>query len=743
MRTNRSRNCTRRLVPETGSSRNLGFRRAYRTAVRTLFAFSVLLMSFMASAQEDAQPWVRFGKDPSLQPIGAKVRLMVDSTGQMDVLRVMQEGEFRSTTFAVPNLGVSRAAHWAKFSMVNIHPEEEPCLLVDFPEIEELDVYLADASGVKLLRSAGQSRKVDPKLQSAPSFTIPLDVPFGGMATVYVRAKGDKQLQLPLYVITRNENSKIELDRNIFLGIYCGIMLAMILYNLFLYFSVMDRKNLYYVVAITFSLITQLSFTGYLGYYFFPSLPWASMHSSLVLTVCTAISANLFMDLFIGARKHVRHFLPVLYSFFALMGLGVLLDLLGFRVAAYLLVQLLSFVLAIFTLVVAIMVNRTGERSARFFLIAWCVFLTGIVVFVAKDWGVVPYNDLTKYMMSIGSAVEVLLLSLGLADRINVLRREKDRSQADALRTAHEKAVLVREQNVILELKVAERTHALQESNDHLKQTQSQLVSAEKMASLGQLTAGIAHEINNPINFISSSIPPLKRDLGDLREVLDAYREATKGQSALAPVHDMERRIGLEETVREVEEILAALENGAARTSEIVRGLRTFSRLDEDDLKEADINESLRGTVVVLGPQFRDAVKVDYDMHELPMLECYPGKLNQLFMNLLNNAAHAVKKQHGAQGGVVRITTKQVDGQVTVAIADNGVGMDGSVQSRLFEPFFTTKDVGEGTGLGLSIAKGIVDKHHGSITVQSEPGKGTIFTVSIPVNQPRQLAKSA
>ncbi len=743
MRTNRSRNCARLPAPEIGTGCNPVFRLAYNGVVKTLLALPLLLVPFMASAQEDMGPWVRFGKDRSLDPIGTKVRLMEDPTAQMDIMRVIKEGEFRATDFAVPNLGVSGAAHWAKFSLVNIHPDEVPCLLVDFPEIEELDVYLVDATGVQKLRSVGQSRKVDTKLQSAPSFTIPLDIPFGGIATVYVRAKGEKQMQLPLYVITRNENSKIELDRNIFLGIYCGIMLAMILYNLFLFFSVMDRKSLYYVVAITFSLITQLSFTGYLGYYFFPSLPWASMHSSLVLTVCTAISANLFMDLFIGARQHVRHFLPVLYGFFALMGLGVLLDLVGFRIAAYLLIQLLSFVLAIYTLVVAIVVNRTGERSAKFFLIAWCVFLTGIVVFVAKDWGLVPYNDFTKYMMSIGSAVEVLLLSLGLADRINVLRREKDRSQADALRTAQEKAVMVREQNVILELKVAERTHALQASNDHLKQAQSQLVSAEKMASLGQLTAGIAHEINNPINFISSSIPPLKRDLGDLREILDAYREATKGQAALAPVHDMEQRIGLEETVREVEEILAALENGAARTSEIVRGLRTFSRLDEDDLKESNVNESLRGTVVVLGPQFKDAVEVVYDLQELPPMECYPGKLNQLFMNLLNNAAHAVKVQHGAQGGVVRISTNLVEGQVQVAIADNGVGMDESVRNRLFEPFFTTKDVGEGTGLGLSIAKGIVDKHHGSIHVQSERGKGTIFTVSIPVHQPRQLAKSA
>jgi len=394
-------------------------------------------------------------------------------------------------------------------------------------------------------------------------------------------------------------------------------------------------------------------------------------------------------------------------------------------------------------LYVAIFIALKRHRPAKYFLAAWAVFVTGIIVFVAKDWGLLPYNDLTKYMMTIGSSIEVVLLSFGLADRINELRREKDRSQADALRTAREKEQFIREQNTVLEQRVMERTHALQESNDHLKLTQGQLVSAEKMASLGQLTAGIAHEINNPINFISSSIPPLKRDLNDLREVLDAYRQAGKELPSMAAAHALEERIGLEDTIREVEDILGAMEHGTTRTSEIVRGLRTFSRLDEDDLKEADINECLRSTVVVLGPQFRNGIQVEYDLREMPPVECFPGKLNQLFMNLLNNAAHAVKMRHGNTGGIVRVATRLEDGEVEVIIADNGIGMEESVKARLFEPFFTTKDVGEGTGLGLSIAQGIIEKHHGRIRVESQPGIGTTFIISFPATMAGALAKRA
>lgn len=683
---------------------------------------------------------VKFTKDFPATPIGLELELLHDPSAALTLKEVQHSTAFVKSRSEVPNLGLSKSAHWARFTVFNADPAAEMMLLVDFPEIEELDVYLEQQSGIIPIFSGGQSRPTNFGVQRSPNFQFDLPVPFGGVGTVYLRMKGGKQLQLPVFVTTRAATIKSDMDRNIFIGGYIGIMVVMILYNLFIYLSIREKSYAIYVVYIAFVMITQLSFAGWVGYYIIPEWTWGKEHASLAFTVFTAILSIAFMRSFIQVRERSR---PIVNAIAGLMLVCVLLDMLGMRILAYGIVQALSFFLAIYLLSLSVIYTRRRIRSALFFLISWSVFLTGIMIFVAKDWGLVPYNDLTKYMMSIGSSIEVVLLSFGLADRINVLRKEKDRSQAEALRTAQEKATLIREQNTVLELKVAERTHALQESNDHLKQTQSQLVSAEKMASLGQLTAGIAHEINNPINYISSSIPPLKRDLGELREVLEAYREASKGQSAMAPVHALEQRIGVEETVREVEEILAALENGASRTSEIVRGLRTFSRLDEDDLKEADINEALRSTVVVLGPQFRDAVSVVYDLQELPRVECYPGKLNQLFMNLLNNAAHAVKMRHGKVGGSVHIATKLLEEHVQVVIQDNGVGMDQAVQARLFEPFFTTKDVGEGTGLGLSIAKGIIDKHHGQVTVESEPGIGTIFTVTLPTAQTRQFAKSA
>lgn len=446
---------------------------------------------------------------------------------------------------------------------------------------------------------------------------------------------------------------------------------------------------------------------------------------------------------FIHIRSYYPKVIKYIRAFYGILITGIAMDIAGYQTEAYQLLQLCAGTFAFFQLSIISWIGYKGSRPARFFLIAWVAFLCGIIVFILKDIGLLPYNDLTRYAMTIGSTIEVVLLSFGLADKINLLRREKERSQMEALRFAKENERIIMEQNIVLDGKVRERTHALQESNDHLKRTQSQLVNAEKMASLGQLTAGIAHEINNPINFISSNIPPLKRDLVDLKEVLEAYQDAARNNPGFEHVRELERRIDMPVTVSEVQEIMDCIEQGANRTSEIVRGLRTFSRLDEDDLKQADVNEGLRSTTVVLAPQFRDAVKINFNLGAVPEVECYPGKLNQAFMNLLNNAAHAVKKRHGLSGGEVSIGTELCGNEIKITIADNGIGMDEKVQERLFEPFFTTKEVGEGTGLGLSITQGIIEKHHGRLELESAVGVGSTFIITLPVTQAAALEKRA
>jgi signal transduction histidine kinase len=265
----------------------------------------------------------------------------------------------------------------------------------------------------------------------------------------------------------------------------------------------------------------------------------------------------------------------------------------------------------------------------------------------------------------------------------------------------------------------------LTETHAKLKTTQQQLVQSEKMAGLGQLTAGVAHEINNPINFVSSSIGSLKRDVDDLKLLLKTYQEKPNEAEALA------KQLDIDYTVKEIDELMLGITEGANRTSEIVKGLRNFSRTDEAEKKNANINECLDSTIMILQTKLKDKnIGLIKEFAQLPDIACYPGQLNQVFMNIISNAVDAFDGNNGE----INIVTKKENNHILVSIKDNGKGMTDEVKKKIFDPFFTTKDVGSGTGLGLSIAYGIMEKHNAKIDVQSEVGKGSEFLITLPIH---------
>ncbi|TAH26692.1 MAG: PAS domain S-box protein [Cytophagales bacterium] len=301
--------------------------------------------------------------------------------------------------------------------------------------------------------------------------------------------------------------------------------------------------------------------------------------------------------------------------------------------------------------------------------------------------------------------------------------------------------LILQNYNMQLSSEVSIKTQELKNKNSeletllsNLKVAQAQLVQSEKMASLGLLTAGIAHEINNPINFITSNINPLKRDIMALKEyleVLDTFEVISDSQK-VKEIQKIKTELEIDYAIEEIDQLLNGIEEGAKRTSEIIKGLRNFSRLDEQDLKMDDINQSLNTTLMLLYSNYNKKVKVKKNFSKLPLVECYPGKLNQVFMNIISNAFQSI-----TDIGEVLVSTffdKEIN-KVIIMIEDNGIGMTNEVMERIFEPFYTNKKVGEGTGLGLFISFGIIDSHHGKIEVESEMGKGSKFIISLPVAQ--------
>ncbi|MDY6903002.1 MAG: ATP-binding protein [Cyanobacteriota bacterium] len=300
--------------------------------------------------------------------------------------------------------------------------------------------------------------------------------------------------------------------------------------------------------------------------------------------------------------------------------------------------------------------------------------------------------------------------------------------------------------SLTLERKVQERTQKLVTTLKELQYTQTQLIQREKMSSLGQLVAGIAHEINNPVNFIHGNLEYTKDYILDLLQLIEVYQQEYPNptEAIKAEIENVE----LEFIREDLPSILSSMQTGSERIREIVKSLRTFSRLDEADYKTIDIHESIESTLMILQgrlnakPQYNKIEIIRY-YEKLPLVECYAGQLNQVFMNLIVNAIDVLEEQlymiqdNPFINPQIKISTKIKNSEwVAIHIADNGLGMTEEIREKIFNPFFTTKPVGKGTGLGLAVSyQIIVDRHHGELNCFSTPGEGTEFVIEIPVIQ--------
>ena len=290
----------------------------------------------------------------------------------------------------------------------------------------------------------------------------------------------------------------------------------------------------------------------------------------------------------------------------------------------------------------------------------------------------------------------------------------------------------------ITERKLAEIE--LQNTLHELKTTQAQLIQSEKMSSLGQMVAGVAHEINNPVNFIHGNLSPASQYAEDLLKLLELYQQHYPNPPE--NIQSEIETIDLEFLKQDFIKILDSMKQGTQRIREIVLSLRNFSRLDEAQFKAVDIHEGIDSTLMILQNRLKSKpnfpqIQIIKNYSSLPLVDCFPSQLNQVLMNILANAIDALESQKSLSTPQIQIHTKLLDNnRIAIHLSDNGSGIPPEIQSKLFDPFFTTKEIGKGTGLGLSISYQIVvNKHGGNLSCKSIPGEGTEFIIEIPVNQ--------
>jgi hypothetical protein len=706
------------------------------------FKFFIFALLLLTALQASAQEIVRSTDQRVL--IGRQIAVL-KSTRELTLNEVVRSADFMRNNSDVPNLGFSAVSTWIRFTVTNKSNSALLLLNVAYPILDEVELFSPDSLCQYHGNLMGEIRKFNTRKYKQPDYIFDLNIRPNTSKTYYLRIKSAEQLILPISVNQPNALWQFISAENLLSGLFIGAVIIMFLYNLFIFFFVRDKSYLYYVIYVASVGFTQTGIRGYTFQYLWGNSTAFELRSVILFACAGAIAAIQFTRSFLATPQRAGKFDKVLIAVIILQSIAFFLTIAGKIQFGFQLMQVSTTLFAFSLLIVSAIVMRNGYRPAKFVFYSWSVLLAGAIIFALKDNGVLPYNTFTSYSMQAASVIEMALLSFGLADRINILKREKEASQAEALKIAEENERIIREQNLLLELKVNERTVELSDSNeelnktlDDLKQAQGQLVEAEKMASLGQLTAGIAHEINNPINFVTSNINPLSRDINLLLDALEAIEEI--GLSDAPPVekqkkiHDYKEELDFDYLASEIHHLIKGINEGANRTAEIVKGLKIFSRLDEDDLKKADLNVGLESTLVIINNQLNHTIKVVKQFGDLPLVECYPGKLNQVFLNIFSNALYAIKKKFGEQpGGEIVIQTSNDESNVFISIKDNGTGMNAQTQKKVFEPFFTTKDVGEGTGLGMSIAYNTVKKHKGQITIISALNEGSEFRIQLPI----------
>jgi len=694
--------------------------------MKSLFLVLIYTISLCAGARETVE---------------VKELFMLDSKLNIENPVDLNFSDFTLAPSIIPRFSFNHNYKWIWFDVKGVENERIVIQLAR-SDLNEVIFYLIERDSLDGHRNTIFNKHFVSETDVFPS--IALEIDSGTSQSVLIRLRSNSRIQIPIEVLTARNFETDKQKRQFWYGIFVGLMVVMILYNLFIFLSTNSIIYIFYVLYVSSVFLTQSAILGIYQNYFPLFGTYINSIAVQVFTGFVGIAGTYFAFLFLKVDKFLPNFSVVFKSVIVAYFITVIIAILGMPIFAYRCHEFLGAFVSFFFILSAILVHRNGYRPAKFFLLAWLIFLTGIFVYVLREYGLIGYSGFSTYLMPVGSALETILLSFALADRINTLKKEKEQTQLRMYDEMKKNRDIIRNQKNNLEKMVVERTHSLAQTNsnlqetlDDLKATQSQLVDAEKMASLGQLTAGIAHEINNPINFVSSNIAPLKQDIQDLLKILEQFRfYAQRNDIAeLNLIEEKAKELDLEYSITEINDLMNGIEEGAHRTSVIVNSLRSFSRSDEESFSVSDINIGIQSTLTILKSEI-GKITLTTNFGDIPKIDCYPGKLNQVFMNLIDNALHAVKSKYGnSSKGIIEVNTYFKDSSVWVEVSDNGYGIEPELIHKVFDPFFTTKEVGKGTGLGLSISYGIVENHSGTITVESVKGISTTFKIQLPTQQ--------
>jgi signal transduction histidine kinase len=670
--------------------------------MKNYFVACFMLLSLFSQAG----PITWDGKNSSLL-IGQDILILEEKEKSFSIDEVSSaafEKQFAPSDKKILDFALSTSGYWIKMQVDN-KTQDKLILEVAQALLASVDFYYRDTAGAWQTYKAGYSVAPGKKIIQHHFQLFPLKG--NGEYYMHFIANGTP---VPVRIWKEEVYERKITSQKITFGVYMGIMLFVILLNLFLFFSLRRITYLHYAVLVFLYATFSAIFDGYITY-LFPNIDL--MFWYFLNPIINQPNGLLFCLLFLEAKKYV----PKMYKF----SLGVLIYFTSYIIwynflptsTALALNQLHALVGILLMATLGIRTGMKGNKLGYYFALAYFIFFTIATIEVIYDRTGSPSYFFELSHVSIAIFMEVLMLAYLLSLRFKWERSEIEIARSEAQRQLLEKTMenerIIREQNIVLEQKVEERTLAL-------KETQQQLIQKEKLASLGQLTAGIAHEIKNPLNFINNFTELTREMVGELITA-DNPAERT-------------------ELSNDIQNNLEKISFHGKRVDEIVKGMLLHSRVGSAEKHLSDLNaiceEAIKLSFHSMKLKDADVVTViekQFD-NELPKVPVVIQDISRVMLNLINNAVYAVK---GKTNPKIIVRTEFNERSVIITVQDNGAGVAENIRSKIFQPFFTTKPAGDGTGLGLSISYDIIKTHGGEITVHMPSSGGVEFKVVLPL----------
>ncbi len=641
--------------------------------------------------------------------LGLNLEYLEDKEKKYSIQEIMNPAAvlpWKKSEKLVPNFGFTNSAYWIRIHLRNESAVNQDWLLeIGYPLIDRIQFYYTREK-ITQMKESGDSFEFSQREIKQKNASFRFSLARNDETEFYLRMETESSMQFPVTVWSIHEFARQDHDSQYAYGIYYGIIIVMILYNLFVFFTIWDYSYVFYVLYLVSYAFFQMSLTGYAFEYLWPGLIWFSNKS-----VPFFIGGGFFFGLmFCMSFLKMQVYTPRMYHvsrFGVILALILMISTLFLNYAISIKFGVaLAVSLPFIVLYSGFKTMIKGYRPARYFMIAWLMFLIGMIVTGLKSAGFLPNNFFTNNGIMFGSAFEIILLSLGLGDKINIMKAEKENAQREALD-------LKDEMNKRLEQQVKERTENLQLALEDLRNAQDKLVVSEKKTALMKIAAGIAHELNNPLNYILGGVNGFKRVYMDIQSVLNDILSGNDDPEAVELKKYFNEQFSMTDTY------FLNINKGVQKSAAVIKELRGVTGVDGENIEEVSISVLIRAALEAAQKESKERTKFKNIKVKMTVPEAVFIELNNsLYLQVLRNVfMNAIYYSNTSTEPQIHIQARWNEDHThcRITVENNGEAIPEKVEKNIFDGFVTTKDIGSGRGLGLFQSRSLLEYKGGLI----------------------------